>query len=266
MQLDMKIALVAYITLILILSLSCSFLLQCTTSIQYTDVHLITFGSKEFTMSARVLEMNAALVSSFASVNVYGISDIDHDFILRNASLMANPRGHGYWIWKPYVILKRLLELPNDDVLCYMDSRYAMIGDLASRMRTTFADSEKWIHVLKDHHFVPGSRFRESEWSKCDASVLMDVPIKGSDLQAWAGFIAIRKCPEAVMFVSEWLAYCQDPRIVSDDPDVTCECRGRGDQGKLVENRHDQTVLSLLLRKWGLPLEESDLSSIVHRT
>ncbi len=258
---EIKIALITYVSLLFILSISCSIILQCTSGVVDMDVHLITFGSKEFTIPARVLETNAALVSSFASVKAYGISDIDQEFILRNASIMARPRGHGYWIWKPYVILKRLLELPHDAILCYLDARYTMTGDLASRIRGKFADGKKWIHVLKDHHFVPGNRFRESEWSKCDASVLMDVPIKDADLQAWAGFIAIRKCPEAIMFVSEWLAYCQDPRIVSDDPDKTLECKDR----KVVENRHDQTVLSLLLRKWGIPLEESDLSTIVHR-
>ena len=47
----------------------------------------------------------------------------------------------------------------------------------------------------------------------------------------------------------EWLAYLTDRRIVSDDPNVM----GKDNPKSFRDHRHDQSVLSLLSKKWGLP-------------
>lgn len=262
-----KIAFSSYISLLSVILISCCLIITCNSPrYAHNDVHLITFGSRDFVLSAHMLKVNASMFGSFSSIRTYGIQDVDQDFMMRNAKIMASPRGHGYWLWKPYIILKRLLEIPENDILCYIDARYTITGDLANRIRARFANqgSSPFVCVLDDHHFVPGNRFSEAEWSKCDAGLIMDVPIHKDDSQAWAGFIALRKCRDAILFVSEWLTYVQDPRIVTDDPDTMLACTVDSNT-QLIENRHDQTALSLLLRKWKISAESSDLSDIVKR-
>ncbi len=51
-------------------------------------------------------------------------------------------------------------------------------------------------------------------------------------------------------FVSEWLTYAQDSRAITDDKNVL----GKPNYDDFRENRHDQTILSLLAKKWNLKI------------
>jgi hypothetical protein len=49
-------------------------------------------------------------------------------------------------------------------------------------------------------------------------------------------------------FVSEWLTYAQDSRAIMDDNNVL----GSTNYPDFRSHRHDQTILSLLAKKWNL--------------
>lgn len=92
--------------------------------------------------------------------------------------------------------------------------------------------------------------FKEKTWSKRDAFILMDcdseeyanTPIRES------GWIFLKKSPDTVALIDEWLYYIQDPRIVTDMPNQL----GKENYEGFRENRHDQTVWSLLTKKHGI--------------
>ncbi len=53
----------------------------------------------------------------------YGPKDIDIEFKLSNNDILSRNRGNGYWLWKPYFILKTLKEkLREGDYLIYTDA------------------------------------------------------------------------------------------------------------------------------------------------
>ena len=43
----------------------------------------------------------------------YGPNDIDKNFREKNKDILSRKRGNGYWLWKPYIILKTLKEKLN---------------------------------------------------------------------------------------------------------------------------------------------------------
>lgn len=46
----------------------------------------------------------------------------DNDFWPKHSRFInSNPRGYGYWLWKPYIILKQLELLNDGDILFYAD-------------------------------------------------------------------------------------------------------------------------------------------------
>ena len=47
-------------------------------------------------------------------------------------------------------------------------------------------------------------------------------------------------------FVSEWLTYAQDARAITDDDNVL----GSNNYPDFREHRHDQAIMSLLVKKW----------------
>ena len=48
-------------------------------------------------------------------------------------------------------------------------------------------------------------------------------------------------------FLQDLLYYSQDKRIITDDPNTL----GLSNYPEFIENRHDQTILSILTKKYG---------------
>jgi len=47
----------------------------------------------------------------------YRFKDLDAEFVTKNKELLSKTRGAGYWVWKPYVILKTLKMIPEGDIV-----------------------------------------------------------------------------------------------------------------------------------------------------
>ena len=60
----------------------------------------------------------------------YTIKDIDDDYIKEHQTIFDYKRGAGLWIWKPYLIYKTLLLMPENDWLIYADSGSIYINDV----------------------------------------------------------------------------------------------------------------------------------------
>ena len=50
-------------------------------------------------------------------------------------------------------------------------------------------------------------------------------------------------------FAEEYLCYCQDERIITDNPNTM----GLPNYPEFIQNRHDQSVSSLLAKKYNIP-------------
>ena len=78
----------------------------------------------------------------------------------------------------------------------------------------------------------------------------MDDPIVYGEHQhqRLANFIVAMKNCETIQYFMEYLAYTMDFRIVNDKDNVM----GKPNFPGFLGNRHDQTVHSLLSKKWGI--------------
>lgn len=66
---------------------------------------------------------NEALNSNwFNSISVYGPQDLDDEFKTRFKDILNLPHGSGYWIWKVYIINRKLDEIKEGDILIYLDA------------------------------------------------------------------------------------------------------------------------------------------------
>ena len=76
----------------------------------------------------------------------------------------------------------------------------------------------------------------------------MDVQRVYESYQRLASFMTLRKNCQSLQFVMEWLACGMDPRILTDIDNEM----GKPNIPAFRGNRHEQTVLSLLSKKWQL--------------
>jgi hypothetical protein len=91
------------------------------------SIKFITFGSHDLYIDA-----GKRLVEQAKNLNIFNETilytseylkkDVDfwnehHEFINKN----WNWRGHGYWLWKPYIIKKTMENMNDGDILLYLD-------------------------------------------------------------------------------------------------------------------------------------------------
>jgi hypothetical protein len=222
--------------------------------------HFITFATPDYISFAQANIKSALEVGGFDTAKLYTMDDIDPHYIKQNAHILKYKRLGGYAAWKPYIIMKRLLEIDENDILCYNDSKYIWLKNVRDYENDILTGKNIGIYINKPN----SGTHRERIWTKRDAYFLMNIP-GGNFLnnvmdtpQAWSGFILLRKQFNPIRFISEWLTYNQDQRIVTDYKSLI-----GAEDPMFHENRHDQTVLSLLAKKWGIPMHVIDKSYMI---
>lgn len=81
----------------------------------------ITYGNKLYYESLQRIKEQASSVGCFDKIITYTDADLPEEIC--NHSLMQYKRGGGYWLWKPYFILKTLLEVAQEgDIVVYSDA------------------------------------------------------------------------------------------------------------------------------------------------
>lgn len=200
----------------------------------------INYANEKYKKAQR-LNTKMALENGVDKVIEYSEKDIDKEFYCRNENILSRTRGNGYWLWKPYIIKKTLDNMEEGDYLLYSDAGSCLIESIQY-----FTDN--MIYENTDVMiFSQNINILEKYWSKMDAILLMECNKEEilNSSQTIASFIFLKKTFQANNFIEQWLKYSEDERIITDNPNTlgvpNCE--------DWKENRHDQTVLSLLTKK-----------------
>lgn len=199
----------------------------------------LTFSDEKYikTRQRYVAEMKATNV--FSEIFSFGPQDLDYDFIKAHGKFIKNnPRGYGYWIWKPYVILKVLQWMSDGDILVYGDAGNEMKGsrDECLKIFNLVTDNRRQERIMaaRTHRITPYVKmdlyFRFRFYGIIYAFSKMIEP----------GRIVIEKSNSTIKFVKEWSALCEDYRNIDDSPSILPNFPG------FVEHRHDQSAFSLL--------------------
>ena len=169
----------------------------------------------------------------------YRRSHIDPDFYQKNKNILDKPRGAGYWIWKPYFILKTMENAPENAIIIYCDTGFvfhtspkSLIDGAKSHDITLVKYDPADYGYVKKH--ASGETLRQMD---CTSQTCKDSE------HILAGFSVYRNTARARQFVREWLNYCTVEDIIfgkqggePEDPAF----RNHGD---------DETVLSVLHAK-----------------
>jgi hypothetical protein len=86
----------------------------------------ITFaaGDQKYLDAANRLISQAKSANIFDQTILYTAEDLqsDAEFWSKHGHFIENnPRGYGYWLWKPYLIKKTMSKFKYGDVLLYLD-------------------------------------------------------------------------------------------------------------------------------------------------
>ena len=205
-------------------------------------IRAINYADKKF---QRAQKLNSETARRWGADRVieYGPDDIDASFRRRNQEILDAPRGGGYYLWKPYFYRKAYDALDEGDYLVYIDSGAVYVNRI------------QYLIDCMEHENVPLMIFSlereriEKGNTKRDAFVLTgcDEPKYTDTPQSIGGYFVCKKAPEVEAYLDEVLGYAQDIRIISDRPNVM----GLPDYAEFTDHRHDQSVISLMSKKFG---------------
>ena len=154
-----------------------------------------------------------------------------------------NKRGFGYWIWKPYLIFKTLKQINDGDILVYLD-----IG-----CEIDIRKKDKILDLLKkvDEDLIIGSfTHNDKDWTKFDLVERLQItnPIMLLTPQHQASCIMIKKCQKTLDLVKEWyeISYENNYHYIDDSKSIKKNLLG------FKEHRHDQSIFSLLTKKYNI--------------
>ena len=210
----------------------------------HSRIIAISYGNEKYQRQLKVNRKSALEIGMVDEYYNYGPNDIDNEFKKKNIDILSQKRGNGYWLWKPYFILKTFKEKMNegdfiiytDAGILYLNSTYNIIDFMKKK------NAEMWGIQMP---------FRiEKIWTKRDAFILLclDSPFYSETPQYMAGIQIYRKSKFTEKFLEDLLYYSQDKRIITDMPNTL----GKKNYKGFIENRHDQSIFSLLIKKYGL--------------
>jgi hypothetical protein len=201
-------------------------------------VALVTYGDgppaffkNQFSLAASAVDKGFDIIYNFRR------GHIDDVFYQKNKAILTQPRGAGYWLWKPYFIHKAMQQLPLGSIIVYADSG------------VIFKHSLSPLLTLLEHHPIVlvghGSPTPLVKHLKQEAYAAFSPPLKEDILRQqniWGFFIAVVNTPENQAIIAKWLEVAQHAAALTDtptDPQV---------QDPLFESHgHDQSLLSVVV-------------------
>lgn len=202
----------------------------------------INYADDNFKKHQKYNTWTALSIGNFDAVIQYGPECLNDDFKSRNDHILRHKRGAGYWLWKPYIIKDALNRIDEDDYLFYCDSGMFYIQSIDLLIQ----------EMEKNHDQIMIFEINQKEmlWSKRDALILMNCDIEKyyNSCQILGGCLLIKNTFKNRCFIDEWLFYAQDERILTDIPNQL----GKDNYKDFKCHRHDQTILSLLSKKYEL--------------
>lgn len=230
------------------------------------EIFVLSFADSRLASSLSRLRKQIEKFNLFSEYYLYDEKSLDDSFKeIYKEHLILGSRGFGYWVWKPYLILKTLKQIPDDSYLLYIDVGCHLNSEGKKRFMQyiqMLAKSEIGILAMELNCV-------DREWTKGDLfdllGVLNNKDFTHTQMRA-AGVLLVRNNKLSRMFMSKWLnVYEQGWHYVDDTDSVIPNLEG------FREHRHDQSIFSILSKfydvrviseKEFLPLVENPILGI----
>lgn len=171
----------------------------------------------------------------------YTREDIDDVFYQEHKEILDNPKGGGFWLWKPYFIHRTLESMSDGDYLLYSDAGAFFLKNVEILIK----------ELEKSDQTIMGTELPliEYQWTKKELFRNMNCNYEkfkySNQLQASPQLIM--KCDFSSQFYKEYLLFAFNQININDTYDKKIK-----QENGFIEHRHDQSIFSLLYKKYNL--------------
>jgi hypothetical protein len=200
-----------------------------TLLVSYTD------GDEVFFQNQNMLSFSA-LNRGIDIIHLYRKSHMDSHFYHQHKDILTQPRGAGYWLWKPYFILKTMERYPDETILIYADSG-VVFNQPVQKLLTTLEGYDRIL--VGQGKPAPLRRHLKKE-------VHQALKIEGNDTilnqqNIWGFFMVLRNNSKNRAYIKRWLELCMKRDLITDMP-----FDARIQESGFEYHQHDQSLLSVV--------------------
>jgi len=219
----------------------------------------ITFGgpTEDYHSAVTRICREANEIGAFDHIIGYTEKDLMNDEAFWNKHkdfIVANKNnGYGYWIWKSYLTKKTLEKINDNDILVYADAGCQINPHGKPRLFEYFDIVNKSKFANFSFQIPP---YLEKIWTKMDIIQYYDanqhhVTETG---QLIGGIYILRKCKHTIDLIDHWYEGACNYHLLDDSPSFI------PNDVSFHRSRHDQSLFSVLRKKYGTENSEFDES------
>jgi hypothetical protein len=204
------------------------------------NVHLITYSNELYEKSKKRLLNEARNTNWFDSICGYSPKDLTDDFKITFGNILNYRQGAGFWSWKMHIILQELRKMRPNDILIYMDAGCSINPRAEKRFR-------EYINLLNDSTESMISfqmKHSEKSYTTQELADVLDYPL--NDEGQYMATIMIMKNIEKTHTI-----FNKCIEVLRKDPYLITNQYNNKQNELFLENRHDQSILSLMRKKLG---------------
>jgi len=209
------------------------------------NIKFITFGSHDnYIKAAERLIEQAKIINIFTETILYTSEYLKNELDYwdqHSKFINENKKGYGYWLWKPFVILKTMETMNDGDILLYLDCGCELSCDRKNNLL-------KYIDIVKTDKIIGTKTCIERDWNKMDLieKLNMNKPEYLNTNQRQGGTNLFLVCEETRNLVNEWYKLGCEYHNIDDSPSIIRNLNS------FREHRHDQSIFSLLTKKYNI--------------
>jgi len=207
-------------------------------------IHMITYGNNIYSRAKERIKEEALHTTWFKSIKVCGPEDLTPEFANEFKKVLKLKRIAGYGVWKFDIILKRLETLikdNKDEILLYIDAGCMINKNGESRMKqyiNMLMESDKDMFSFK----MPGAI--EKNWTTKQLFKAFEVEEEMKKSGQFVGGIFMMKINESMIdFFKDILT------VLRKNPLIITDVYNKYQTTDFIDNRHDQSVLSVMRKK-----------------
>ena len=198
-----------------------------------TETFAFSYATGKYLAMGKVLGIKC-IASNFSQFTLYKPQDLDSTFCAKNSDTLSFTRGAGYWIWKPYLLLKVAVQTKPGTIIFYSDT-----GVLPRKDAGYFTDliNDDKIHVWAHD----GATI--IQWVDFNVLSALNFPTElNCNPMIMGGILLSRNSTNLRNFAKVWLELCEQPHLLRPDT-----LNGYEKPPETIWHRYDQSILSVIV-------------------
>lgn len=202
------------------------------------DTYLISYadGKDVFFKNQNILA-SSAINRGFDHIVNYSRKHIAPEYIAANP-ILNDPRGAGYWLWKPYIILETLNKTPDGTIIMYADTGLVIRQPIEDYFASGLSMPNKDILLFAYPPHENGLAARAASKDTFIALNCLTEECRNSH-HVWAGIIVLRNSVASRKFISDWLHACEQT-------DLLLGVTKTENFPEFTHHQHDEGILGVL--------------------